>query len=250
MGQPLGSHPDRNLGGTLASIGAPYDYGTEGGTHHSPGDVGVVLTVPNTDVLVPGCAGELDRRLRATYAGGRLTYLRASVAQNDIAFDVAPGRLEVVRRGTRATVVVGPLLWRTLAACEGLDVTVLYTASAAPFDAPGLAAVAAPDPRVIAVEPFYEERCFRRSPTRSATCPRASPRSGFLGGSSRRTERPRSTTASSGWTSPASAIDRSRLSSAANGAGLRPVASIGPAGRPIPPPRRPSTPARRRGVPA
>jgi len=147
----------QGLGGTLASVGAPYDYGTEGGTHHSPGDVGVVLTVPNTDVLVPGCAVELDRLLRATYADGRLTYLRASVAQNDVAFDVAPGRLEVVRRGTRGTaVVVGPLLSRTLAACEGLDVTVLYTASVAPFDAAGLAAVAGPDPLVIAVEPFYE----------------------------------------------------------------------------------------------
>jgi transketolase len=147
----------QGLGGTLASVGAPYDYGTEGGTHHSPGDVGVVLTVPNTDVLVPGCAAELDRLLRATYADGRLTYLRASVAQNDVAFEVGRGRLDVVRRGSRATVVVvGPLLTRTLAACEGLDVSVLYTASVAPFDAAGLAAAAGPDPLVIAVEPFYE----------------------------------------------------------------------------------------------
>jgi transketolase len=147
----------QGLGGTLASVGAPYDYGTEGGTHHSPGDVGVVLTVPNTDVLVPGCATELDRLLRQTYADGRLTYLRASVAQNDVAFDVERGRLDVVRRGSRATVVVvGPLLTRTLAACEGLDVSVLYTTSVAPFDAAGLAAAAGPDPLVIAVEPFYE----------------------------------------------------------------------------------------------
>ncbi len=147
----------QGLGGTLASVGAPYDYGTEGGTHHSPGDVGVVLTVPNTDVLVPGCAAELDRLLRATYADGRLTYLRAGVAQNDVAFDVARGRLEVVRRGARATVLaVGPLLSRTLAACEGLDVSVLYTASVAPFDAAGLAAAVGEDPLVIAVEPFYE----------------------------------------------------------------------------------------------
>jgi transketolase len=144
----------QGLGGTLASVGAPYDYGTEGGTHHSPGDVGVVLTVPNTDVLVPGCAAELDRLLGETYADGRLTYLRASVAQNDVAFPVARGRLEVVREGSRATVVVvGPLLTRTLAACEGSDVSVLYTASVAPFDAGGLAG---PEPLVIAVEPFYE----------------------------------------------------------------------------------------------
>jgi transketolase len=147
----------QGLGGTLASVGAPYDYGTEGGTHHSPGDVGVVLTVPGTEVLVPGCAVELDSLLRGTYANGRLTYLRASVAQNDVAFDVAPGRLDVVRRGSLATVVaVGPMLSRTLAACEGLDVTVLYTTSVAPFDAQGLAAVVGDDPLVVAVEPFYD----------------------------------------------------------------------------------------------
>jgi transketolase len=147
----------QGLGGTLASVGAPYDYGTEGGTHHSPGDVGVVLTVPGTEVLVPGCAVELDSLLRGTYANGRLTYLRASVAQNDVAFDVTPGRLDVVRRGSLATVVaVGPMLSRTLAACEGLDVTVLYTTSVAPFDAQGLAAVVGDDPLVVAVEPFYD----------------------------------------------------------------------------------------------
>jgi transketolase len=147
----------QGLGGTLASVGAPYDYGTEGGTHHAPGDVGLVLTVPGVEVLVPGCAAEVDALLRASYANGRLTYLRASLAQNDDAFDVAPGRLHVVRRGSGATVIaVGPVLTRTLAACEGLDVTVFYTASVAPFDAHGLAANVGNDPRVIAVEPFYE----------------------------------------------------------------------------------------------
>ncbi len=69
----------QGLAGTLASVGAPYDYGTEGGTHHSPGDVGVVLTVPGTDVLVPGCAGELDRLLHETYADRALLGERGAV---------------------------------------------------------------------------------------------------------------------------------------------------------------------------
>jgi transketolase len=147
----------QGLGGTLASIGAPYDYGTEGATHHSPGDVGAVLQIPGTEVLVPGTGAELDRLLRSTYANGRLTYLRASERANAESFDVAPGRLVVVRRGSLATVVaVGPMLSRTLEACEGLDVTVAYTTSVRPFDGDGLAAVAGSDPFVIAVEPFYE----------------------------------------------------------------------------------------------
>jgi transketolase len=147
----------QGLGGTLASVGAPYDYGTEGATHHAPGDVGAMLQIPGADVLVPGTGVELDRLLRSTYANGRLTYLRASERSNDDAFDVRLGKLEIVRRGSHATIVaVGTMLSRTLDACRELDVTVAYTASVRPFDAEGLAAVAGRDPFVIAVEPFYE----------------------------------------------------------------------------------------------
>jgi len=147
----------QGLGGTLVSIGAPYDYGTEGGTHHAPGDVQEVLAIPGAEVLVPGTAAELDVLLRGAYANGRLTYVRASGAQNERSFDVAAGRLEVLRRGTRATVVaVGPMLDRTVAACDAMDVSIVYATSVRPFDAPGLAAVVGDRPLVIAVEPFYE----------------------------------------------------------------------------------------------
>jgi transketolase len=147
----------QGLGGTLASVGAPYDYGTEGGTHHAPGDVQTMLAIPGAEVLVPGTAAELDALLRASYANGRLTYLRASTAENESSTAAVVGRLEVLRRGALATVVaVGPFLSPTLRACEGLDVTVVYVTSVRPFDAAGLAAVAGEDPLVIAVEPFYE----------------------------------------------------------------------------------------------
>jgi transketolase len=147
----------QRLGGTLASIGAPYDYGTEGATHHAPGDVGVMLQIPGAEVLVPGTGAELDELLRATYANGRVTYLRAGERTNTESFDVGSGRLVVVQRGSRATVLaVGPMLSRALEACAGLDVTVAYTANVRPFDGAGLAAVAGREPFVIAVEPFYE----------------------------------------------------------------------------------------------
>ena len=147
----------QGLGGTLASVGAPYDYGTEGATHHAPGDVQAMLAIPGAEVLVPGTAAELDAMLRASYANGRLTYLRASTTENDTSLAAVPGRLEIVRRGTRATVVaVGHLLSPTLRACDGLDVTVAYVTSVRPFDAAGMAGAVAADPLVIAVEPFYE----------------------------------------------------------------------------------------------
>ena len=147
----------QGLGGTFISTGASYDYATEGATHHGTGDVGVLLTIPGFEILVPGHPAELDRLLRATYANERPTYLRASASVNRMPMDVALGRLEVVRRGAQATVVaVGPLLDRTLAAAEGLDVSVLYATSVVPFDGSTLAAVAGDRPHVIIVEPFYE----------------------------------------------------------------------------------------------
>jgi transketolase len=65
--------------------------------------------------------------------------------------------MEVVRRGSRATLIaVGPMLDRSLVAAEGLDVTVLYATSVAPFDARTLVDVAGSRPFVIALEPCYE----------------------------------------------------------------------------------------------
>jgi transketolase len=147
----------QGLQGTFVSVGGSYDYTGEGFTHHSPGDVQVMLTVPGMDVLVPGAPDELDRLFRATYGNGHPTYLRTGIATNAQARQVEVGRLDVVRRGGRATVIaVGPMLDRTLAAVEGLDVTVLYVTTVSPFDADGLSREAADAREVISVAPFLE----------------------------------------------------------------------------------------------
>jgi transketolase len=147
----------QGLQGTFVSVGGSYDYTSEGFTHHSPGDVQVMLTVPGMEVLVPGAPDELDRLFRASYADGHPTYLRTGAATNAQARRVEIGRLDVVRRGESATVIaVGPMLDRTLAAVEGLDVTVLYVTTVSPFDADGLAREVADAPEVISVTPFLE----------------------------------------------------------------------------------------------
>ena len=147
----------QDLGGTFVSVGASYDYGTEGATHHSPGDVQVLSSIPGMQILVPGSAPEVDQLIRQTYANGAPTYLRTSVSINADAFDVEAGRMHIVRRGGAGTVVaVGPMLDRALAAVEDLDVTVLYATSVAPFDAETLLSVAGDRPAVVSVEPFYE----------------------------------------------------------------------------------------------
>src|SRR5436190_4360797 len=147
----------QGLGGLFASVGASYDYGQSGGTHHAPGDVAVLSTVPGIEVLVPGSPGETEALTRATYANGRPTYLRTSVVENAHERKLAPGGLTVVRRGAEATVVaVGPFLDRTLAALEGIDATVLYATTVFPLDSATLAAEAAPAVDVVVVEPLFE----------------------------------------------------------------------------------------------
>lgn len=147
----------QGLGGTFVGAGGSYDYASEGATHHAAGDVAAMLAIPRMQVLVPGHGSEVAAFLRATYANGAPTYMRTSLATNREAFHVEAGRLEVVRRGAGATVLAfGPMLTRTLAATEGLDVTVAYATSVEPFDLEGLAGIVGTEPRVIVIEPWYE----------------------------------------------------------------------------------------------
>lgn len=146
----------QGLGGNFVSIGASYDYSTEGMTHHGPGDVGILRTLPGMQIVVPGTSGEFDRLFREAYANGSPTYFRTSTRQNDHDQSVSFGRLELVRAGADATVVaVGPMLDPTLAATEDLDVAVVYATTIVPFDDETLRAVAS-NRSVILVEPFYE----------------------------------------------------------------------------------------------
>lgn len=125
----------QGLGGTFVSVGASYDYASEGPTHHAAGDISSLLTLPRFELFVPGTSDETDALIRATYSNGNPSYIRTSTSTNEGSFDVAPARIHVVRRGQRATIlVVGPMLSAALEATELMDVTVLYTASVRPFD--------------------------------------------------------------------------------------------------------------------
>ncbi len=147
----------QRLGGLFLSVGASYDYGASGMTHHSPGDVAALSTVPGIEIVLPGTGDETERLVRATYANGRPTYLRTQTSTNARSHELAPGGLTLVRRGSGLTVIaIGPMLDRTLEALDGLDATVLYATTVFPLDRQTLAAEAAPAAEVAIVEPLYE----------------------------------------------------------------------------------------------
>jgi len=165
----------QGLGGTLISIGASYDYGTDGMTHHGAADVPILKTLPRMQICVPGTPDEFEILLRETYSNGAPTYIRTTVQQNDASRMVRFGKLHIEREGRDGVVVaVGPVLDRTLVAVEDLNLTVLYATTVAPFDEETLRdAVAKAAPDVILIEPYYEgglvqdiARALRHIPTR------------------------------------------------------------------------------------
>jgi transketolase len=142
----------QDVGGVLVGSGGSFDIASAGRTHQVPGDVALMDTLPGVRIHAPSTVSEVDAVLRRAVAGDGLHYLRV-VAQTNSTSYADPG-FRVVRRGAGATVIaLGPVLDATLAAVEGLDVTVLYAHSVRPFDARGLRAVLA-EPDVVLVEPW------------------------------------------------------------------------------------------------
>jgi transketolase len=149
----------QRLGGNFISIGASYDYGTDGMTHYGMGDVPILRTLPGMEIVVPGTAAEFDALFRERYADGAPTYFRLQEQGNASDRRVRFGQLEILRRGSAAVVVaVGPMLDRVLEATLGLDVGVVYCTTASPFDGATLRAVAtdAGTHSIVLVEPYYE----------------------------------------------------------------------------------------------
>jgi transketolase len=147
----------QGVGALLVGGGGSYDWPEGGETHFGRRDVALLDTLEGWTVHVPGHADEAETVLRQGIHRDDAIYVRLGEGSNSQAFDVRTPRLHVVRRGSNraraAVVAVGPMLDRTLAATEGLDVTVAYAATVRPFDHIGLRALPGSD-TVVLVEPY------------------------------------------------------------------------------------------------
>jgi transketolase len=107
------------------------------------------------EIVLPGTAQEFDILFRQAYSNNKPTYYRLSERNNPESYDVKFGRAEVIKKGSRATVVaVGPVLKPVLEASSDLDVTVLYYTTVAPFDSATLRQNCASN-KIIVCEPYY-----------------------------------------------------------------------------------------------
>ncbi len=147
----------QDAGAVLVSAAASFDWPAGGYTHMAPGDVALLDTLDGWTVHVPGHPDEAETLLRhAVAAGDDKVYVRLSVQSNRQGLSVDGQRFRTVREGRSGVVVaVGPMLDATLAATEGLDVTVLYATTVRPFDGAALRrATGAAGTDVVLVEPY------------------------------------------------------------------------------------------------
>jgi transketolase len=146
----------QKLSGNLFSVGASFDYAALGATHHCPGDIAELLTIPEIEILIPGSPNELSKLIDLHLTNDKLTYFRLSEYCN-VNYSVPESHQGTkIKSGTKATVICfGPTLDMVLAACENLDVEILYFNSISPFDY-SLVSENCRSDKILLVEPFYE----------------------------------------------------------------------------------------------
>ena len=146
----------QSLAGNFVSVGGSFDYAALGGTHHAPGDVDALLSIPKIQILVPGHSEELAEQIRANYLNNQVTYFRLSERENSQAF-LKPGeKIRVLQRGERGAVVaIGPTATSVLEATAGENVAVMYVNELSNLTTTETQRLLNGLPTVV-VEPFYQ----------------------------------------------------------------------------------------------
>lgn len=142
------------LNGNFISIGASYDYSGLGCTHHCPGDILALTSIPNMQIVLPGNSNELEFLLKNCYNNNSPTYYRLSEYENSDTY-LTFNKAQVIKSGKMATVIaIGNMLEAVKKATANLDVTLLYYNTIVPFDEETL--MQNYNKNIIVCEPFYE----------------------------------------------------------------------------------------------
>lgn len=125
----------QNIGGNFITTGASYDFSSLGYSHYCPEDIATLKLLPGMEVVAPGTPAQFNALFAACWNDGHPTYFRMTDHCNQTEVSVEFGKASVLKRGTKATVITSAeMLDASLEACSGLDVTVLYYTTLAPFD--------------------------------------------------------------------------------------------------------------------
>lgn len=126
----------QKTGGNFITTGASYDFSTLGYSHYCPEDIATLRLLPGMEIVTPGTPEQFTTLFNVCCDNGHPTYFRMTDHCNQTQVSVEFGKAAVLKKGRKATVLTAAeMLDATLAACEELDVTILYYTTLEPFDA-------------------------------------------------------------------------------------------------------------------
>lgn len=125
----------QNLRGNFISVGGAFDYSGLGSTHHCPGDVNLIKSIPNFQFLMPGHPKEFRDLFKKVHSNNHPSYFRLTETPNSTNVKVKFGKASLIKNdGDLLILVFGDMLDDTLIASKDLPVTILYYTTLEPFD--------------------------------------------------------------------------------------------------------------------
>jgi transketolase len=146
----------QRLRGNFVSVGSSIDYSALGCTHHCPGDVSLLLTIPGFEIYLPGTPTEFTNQFANNFRSNSASYFRLSEISNSRSILNTNLGAAKVKSGAKGTVIsIGPTLDLVEEACIGLDVEIIYLNQIWPFNFEFIAQHCSSN-SVVIVEPFYQ----------------------------------------------------------------------------------------------
>jgi transketolase len=145
----------QKLPGNLVSVGASFDYSSLGATHHCPGDITVLSSIPDISLFIPGNAQEFAYLFERNWNNSRLNYFRISEFENTKTFFPAINQFTHIKKGELATVIaVGPVLELVIDALKDIDLEILYINSIDTSKSLSLQGINSSQ-KLIIIEPYF-----------------------------------------------------------------------------------------------
>ena len=147
----------QKLSGNFVSVGASYDYSKLGCTHHCPEDINLIKNIPGMQIVIPGNSFEFDRLFLSSYKNNFPTYFRLSERENDKSFKVKFGKANIIREGTKATIiVVGPAFNFIKNLIKKYNVNIIYLTTIVPIDKNTIKKICKNTSKIMIIEQYYQ----------------------------------------------------------------------------------------------
>lgn len=133
----------QGIGGNIICIGAAFDNGFLGCTHHCYDDFALLKNVENSQIVYPASCKEFNLLFKQTYNNNSLTYFRIPENKHNLEFkddEIVIGKGIVIREGHDITIIaLGPQLKTALDSVEklierGISPEIIYLHTIKPLD--------------------------------------------------------------------------------------------------------------------